>query len=410
MKILQLNKFFYPRGGAEHHMFDLIDLLTSKGHTVIPFSMHHPANKPSPYSSYFVSEADFSKSNWRAFKELKRVLYSREAEHKLRHLIHRERPDVAHAHLLYHHLSPSVLVALKKAGIPVVMTIHDWKLLCPNYKLFTEGAPCTRCRGHHYEQATLHRCVRDEVLPSMLASIESWFHHSKRYYEDYIDLLIAPSHFVKEMFEYFGWPKEKIKLLPHFLPPGLEVVETPIPTKPRFAYVGRLSAEKGIKELVHEWFNKKIPYTLEIYGAGPLEDELRLLLASQKGEPRVVLLGQMDRATLWRRLRSAAGVVIPTLMFETFGLVAIEAFASGIPVIASRRGALSELVERSGAGTLFDWSSSGITLLAALESAWRRRVDLRHRAHVYMSSEHKSDSYYNELMALYHQVLTNRSS
>lgn len=410
MKILQINKFYYPRGGAEHHMFDLAALLASEGHTVIPFAMHHPQNVPTPYSRYFVSEADFSRSSWRAFKEFGRVLYSREAKRQVSKLIADERPDIAHVHLLYHHLSPSVLVALKNAGIPVVLTIHDWKLLCPSYTLFTQGQPCTRCMGGHYGQATAHRCIRNELLPSVLASLEAFFHHAKKYYEEYIDALVAPSHFVKEMFVHFGWPAEKITIVPHFLSPRLPIVADPLPAAhpPRFAYVGRLSPEKGVSELVSYWLDKKIPYSLEMYGTGPLEDELRYTLASQRNGARIVLLGQADRSTLWKRLATASAVVVPTRMYETFGLVVLEALAAGIPVVASRRGALAEIVEQSHAGVLFDWSETGVPLMQALESVLKRSNDWRSRAHHYITTHHQPKSYYQELMAVYHALLTNR--
>ncbi|MDO8626623.1 MAG: glycosyltransferase [Candidatus Magasanikbacteria bacterium] len=406
MKILQINKFFYRRGGAEQHMFDLIDLLEKNGHTAVPFASRHPLNEPSIYSGEFVAGADLSEVSWRSALLAPRVLYNFEAKRKLTNLIRLTRPDIAHAHLIYHHLSPSVLVALQKAKIPVVMTIHDWKPLCPNYLLYTENAPCTRCSDRQYIHATHHRCIKNKFWPSILSSFEAYFHHNRRYYEDYIDHLIAPSNFARDMFINFGWSADKITILPHFLTPEIkiaEVAEEASARAPEFAYVGRLSPEKGVKELVEYWIRAKVPYALHIFGEGPLYDFINALCLNSGN---IFMAGRFKRAELFNQLNRFTAVIIPSVFFETFGLVAMEALAAGVPVIAHRRGALPEIVTASKAGLLFDWSEAGTSLRLALDEMIKKRAIFSHHATQYMKHHHQSESYYKALMAIYQKLLT----
>lgn len=418
MKILQINKFFYRRGGAEQHLFDLIDLLQAHGHSVIPFAGAHPKNEPSDYSRYWPSWVEWGNFSWQNIFSIPRLIYSREAKRKLAALIAAERPDIAHAHLIYHHLSPSVLVALKQAKIPVVLTIHDWKLLCPNYILYTEGELCIRCKDRKYIHAARHRCIHNKLLPSLVASLEAYVHHAKRYYEDYIDALIAPSDFVREMFIDFGWPSEKITVLPHFLSNSIERASSPAAgpspiltigasaVEPVFVYAGRLSLEKGIRELVNYWIDKKVPYRLDVFGSGELEEELRARVGAAHCAS-VVLQGAKPRAYIMEQLPTYSALIIPSLVYEIFGLVAIEAWAQGVPVVAHRRGALTELVTNSKAGVLFDWSEVGISLSDALHDLLAGRNTLAKHALSYLHRHHQSEPYYKALLDIYAR-LTNR--
>ena len=153
MKILNINKFFYLRGGAERYYFALSKLLEDNGHKIIPFSMKEEKNFPSSYSKYFVDNLELGNAGLNIINKSIRPIWYKEAQKKLEALIKLEKPDIAHLHLIYHHLSPSILPILKKYNIPVVMTVHDYKLICPNYKLYTKNAVCKRCKGHKYYNA-----------------------------------------------------------------------------------------------------------------------------------------------------------------------------------------------------------------------------------------------------------------
>lgn len=402
MRILQINKFFYRRGGADHHFLDLCDLLEEKGDRVSVFSMQDRRNRPSIYEKYFVSNAEYGRFNPRSFLRPFRILYSLEAERKISALIAKEKPEIAHIHLIYHHLSPSVLVGLKKAGVPVVMTIHDWKALCPNYTLFTEGSPCERCLGGKYIQCYKHRCIKNSPSMSLFAAAEAYFHHAKKYYEKYVDLLIAPSQFVKDKFVHFGWPENKIRVLPHFLPLGFSVstLAPSIPPKQLFVYIGRLSPEKGADKLVAWWLKNEPKIPLEVYGDGPLKGKISEMVSAASAK-NILLHGQASREEIYAGIEDATAVILPSVAWETFGLTAIESWSHGLPVVASNRGAYSELVKRSRAGVLFDWEKDD------LRSALNLSADpaLRQNALSYMALNHAPQDYYDRLMQIYREFV-----
>lgn len=399
MRILQINKFFYRRGGADHHFFDLSDLLKSKGEEVIHFSMKHPDNLSSPYEKFFVSEVNFEKTTVDSVLKSGRVFYSAEANKKLDRLIKETKPDIAHAHLVYHQLPPSLLEVLKRNNVPVVMTIHDWKPICPNYLLYTEGRPCARCKDKKYYHCLQYKCVEDSYAKSFLASMESYFHHAKRYYEDCVDMYVAPSRFVKEMFLSFGWKESKIKVLPHFLPDSFSRVSVP-PANPvlaSFAYIGRLSKEKGADRLVKYWAKKRVNHQLDVYGSGPLENDLARFLEKNKIQ-NIRLMGRAARESI--NFSKYTAIIIPSEFYETFGLVAIESWARGVPIIARDSGGLAELMESSKAGLAFDWEND--SLAKALDEIRDERF--RQNAVSYMRSSHRPDDYYEKIMSVYRQI------
>lgn len=401
MKILEVNKFYYRRGGADHHFLDLCELLRKKGESVAVFSMRDKRNERNQYEKYFVSNIEFGKLDWKLFSRPFRMIYSREAERKIERLIRDFKPDIAHLHLIYHHLSPSILVALKKAKIPTVLTIHDWKLLCPNYKLFTQGELCERCRGGRYYQCSLHRCVHNSFAQSLTTTLEAYIHHAKKYYENYIDCLIAPSEFVRDKFIKFGWSARKIVVLPHFISDKIQLSgdAVPVPHEKNFVYIGRLSAEKGVDRLVDIWVKNKISYPLNIFGGGPL---LNRIEKQAKNNSSIFIHGQVAREKVFEKLESATAVIIPSVCYETFGLVAIESWARGVPVVASRLGGLEELVKQSGAGVFFDWKADNF--IKALEKV--DKLEFRQRAVAYMRENHNSDDYFLKIMSIFSGLLS----
>lgn len=401
MKILEVNKFHYRRGGADHHFLDLCELLKKKGEDVAVFSMKDKRNERNQFEKYFVSNIEFGKLDWKFFSRPVRMIYSREAKRKIERLIGDFKPDIAHLHLIYHHLSPSILVALNNAKIPTILTIHDWKLICPNYQLFTQGEPCERCRGGKYYQCSLHKCVHNSCAQSMTATVEAYIHHAKKYYENYIDCLIAPSEFVKNKFIEFGWKAEKIVVLPHFISDRIQVLGSAsvAPKEKNFVYVGRLSAEKGVDRLIDFWVQNRISYPLNIYGDGPLFNKIKKQAMKNSS---IFVHGQVDREKVFEKLSDATAVIIPSACYETFGLVAIESWARGVPVVASNLGGLEELIKKSGAGVLFDWKSDNI--VGALEKV--DDFELRQKAIAYMREYHDSGEYFKKIMSIFSGLLS----
>ena len=169
MKILQLNKYFYQKGGAETVFFNTISTLENRGHQVIPFALKNTKNKFSEFESYFVEYPELSESNiWTKIINTPAFIYNRQAAKQLERLIMAEKPDIAHIHLLFNSLSVSILPVLKKYKIPTVMTVHDYRLICPAYTLTNgKGEICELCKDRHFIHCTLNKCSNGNLTNSM---------------------------------------------------------------------------------------------------------------------------------------------------------------------------------------------------------------------------------------------------
>ena len=362
MKILQVNKFYYPRGGADRYFLDLTAALKEAGHEVAVFSMQHPQNAATPWSRYFVSRVSFNGSGLKnKLKIPGRVLYSLEAKKKFTRLIKDFQPEIIHLHNIYHHLSPSILDAAAHAKIPVVMHLHDYKLICPNHALFTDGAVCERCRPQHYGRCWKHRCVKNSLTASALAALEMYLHHSLlKIYEKNIAVFIAPSEFMKNTAVRFGQDEKKIQVI--YNPYGREFsagngatekIENKKMTTGKkddyFFYFGRLSAEKGLPVLIRAaaLSGQKV----KIAGNGSEEIMLRKLVEDLKAP--VEFLGLKNAAELKPLISGSQAIIIPSIWNENMPLSLLEAFSLGQPAIVSNIGGLPEVVQEGINGWLF---------------------------------------------------------
>lgn len=348
MNILNINKFYYLRGGAERYYFSLTKLLEAHGHDVVPFSMQDERNFPSAYAKHFISNLELGKPGLRQIKQISRSVWSAEAKRALEGLLDEVKIDIAHIHLIYHHLSPSILPLLKKRGIPVVMTLHDYKLICPNYLLYTDGKPCERCRGHKYYNAVLHRCLKKSVGVSAVAAVEMSMHKLMQVYERNIDVFIAPSEFVKNEYVKFGQDASKIVVIPHFIDPSflepLKLTKMGKEEAPYMIYAGRLSSEKGIDKLLETFYIYKPHLALKIAGSGPLLPWLQDYIQKRGLQNKVELLGHVSTETLRELIAKAQLTVVPSRVYETFGFSALESIAMGTPVVGFAMGGLTEIV------------------------------------------------------------------
>lgn len=358
MRVLLVNKFLRLVGGTETVFFNEWQWLEEAGHEVIPFGMAHAANIASPYRHFWVAETDYHHPQLR---HLATLFWSQEAAEKLAALIKVSPPDVAHLHNIYHQLSPSVVQVLAEANIPTLLTIHDYKLVCPNYRLYTQGQVCTRCVAGTPLSAFVHRCLKDSWLVSGLGALETTFHRWKKVYGQ-VGQFIAPSQFAKKMMVQGGWAEEKVTVLPHALPK----VEMPASTRtnePFILYAGRLVAEKGVWLFVEA--ARKLPdIPFRMVGSGQLQEKIE-----QNCPPNLRLLGQMPATALAQQYAQARAVVIPSLWYEIFGMVALEAMGHGVPVIASDIGGLPEVVEHGQTGWLFP-AGDVAALVAAISKLW----------------------------------------
>lgn len=355
MKILLVNNFHYLRGGAERAYFDLGKLLEDRGEEVAYFSTINPRNKPSKFNSYFVRDYDLDKS-YGILTRLKiafRIIYNREASRKMKKIIKDFQPDVVHLHNIYHHLSPSVLRVLKKYDIPVVMSLHDYKLVCPDYKMFRQGKICEQCLGGKFYNCLRHRCISGSWGKSLLLTLEAYIHSKLLKTYQRVDLFISPSHYLKDIFVRSGFKENKIKVLPHFLFSEEWKEEEVESGGDYFLYFGRLSPEKGVDILIQA-LSQANNLELKIVGEGSERSNLESLVREKGLGGRVEFLGFKQGEGLKKIIQNAQAVVFPFVWAEVFGYTILESLALGVPVIASRAGAAPELVKDGENGFLFE--------------------------------------------------------
>lgn len=349
-RLVSLNSYHYRRGGSDVVYFEHDALFQQLGWDTAMFAMHHPLNVESQWSEYFAEELEFGFS-YNAIDTLVRagrVVYSMDARRQMQRLIKDFKPTVAHAHCIYHHLSPSVLSALKAQGIPVVMTAHDLKLACPAYKMLNDNGICEKCRGGNLLHLAKNRCVRGSLGASMLVMLESAVHKSLGMYKKNLDRVVVPSHFFHDKLVEWGWPREQIAYIPNFV--DVDHLQPRTSVGKSVLYFGRLAPEKGVDTLMHAAAAAGVP--LEIAGTGPSEDELKALAESIDGDIR--FLGRLEKAEVEQAVTDCRVVVLPSRWYENAPMSILESYALGTAVVGARIGGIPELVQENQTGFLFD--------------------------------------------------------
>jgi glycosyltransferase involved in cell wall biosynthesis len=379
MDVLQVNKFFYEKGGAERYFFSVSRALAERGHRVYHFSMRHPANLPSPFEPFFVGEKDY-----RGRLDLGRRLAagfsfirSKEAGRKMAALIAAHRPDIAHLHNIYHQITPAVIPVLKRAGIPIIMTLHDYKLICPNYSFFAHGAFCERCLGGRFHQAAVTRCHGGLLGRSLLLTIEAYWQEWTGVYNQ-IDLFLAPSRYIRDKFIQAGFQAERIRYLRPYVAAEEQLggggPQPPLDGLPDdyILYFGRLSGEKGIGTLLSALTHvPEVP--LVVVGDGPEAGALKRRAAA--GDLQVTFLGHIRRPGLDDVIGRARLVVLPAVWPENAPFTVLEAALHGVPVVVSDMGGLPEQVEFLG-GDVFR-SGDSAALADRIRESWSNPEESR---------------------------------
>ncbi len=347
MRVLMVNAFHWLKGGVERTLFDETRWLEAAGHEVAHFATSDSRNLPSPYARHFAPAVDYAEEvpAWKQLPNLPRALWSAPAARALTGLLAEWRPDVAHVHAPSRYLTPSVMAALERARVPMVMTLHDFKPWCTNRLLFARGELCERCRGGRHWHAAAIGCVQRSHLKSVVGAVEAYTHDRRRAYAG-VRRWIAPSRFARDKAISLGADASRVRLLPH----GVELpaaASGPADLPVRFAlYAGRLSDEKGVR-LLPALARAIAPVPLLVAGGGPLEAWLR-----SQGAATLRLLGHLGSSELAAVRTRATVVLVPSRFPETFGYAVAEAQLEGRVVVASTIGALTELVEHEATGLL----------------------------------------------------------
>jgi glycosyltransferase involved in cell wall biosynthesis len=360
-------------------------LLERSGHEVIAFERHNDDIDESTLRRRWALALDGA--------------WSRQSYDDVAALIRRRRPDVAHFHNTFPLISPSAYAACRDNGVPVVQTLHNYRLICANGLLLRDGRPCEACVGTSLLPALRYRCYRGS-LPATGAVV--WMLARNRWrgtYRHLVDRYIALTNFAAGRLVAGGLPAERMTVKPNFL----DAPSVGAEARENFAvYVGRLSAEKGVRTLLNAW--RHVPsLPLKIVGDGPLRAELADTAA--RHGLAVEVLGQRPRDDVLRLVRRAALQIVPSEWYEGFPMVILEAFASATPVVAARLGSLAEIVEHERTGLLF--SPGDAADLAAKVQALANspaRLDYGRAARAVFERNYTPERNLAQLMDIYRQV------
>ena len=400
MKIILCTEFHHDRGGGYAFAIDSQRLLEAHGHEVIPFAAHHPDNVPSRYEDQFIEYDDLmdvvSRREWlRAPTAMARLISNREAAAALRRSIERYRPDLVHTHIIATYLTQSVWAAASDAGVPVVHTLHDYKLLCPDTHLFCRGAVCERCRGGRYFHCLLRRCKRGSLAASAAAVAQAYVQRSLRRHERCVAAFVAPSAFIAAKHSDFGLPASKLHHIPNFTWPTRRLPRRSAGSG--FLYCGRLSEEKGVAVLVEA--ARLVPEAeVVLAGSGDLRGAL-----GPRPPANMRFLGQVPREHVPALMADARALIVPSIWYENCSLSVLEAFAAGAPVIGSALGGLPEQID-SGANGLLVPPDDAPALAEAMRSLHRdAHLALRMGAAAKAKADrtYSPQAHYDSLMRLY---------
>ncbi len=409
MKVLLVNNFYYNRGGDCTYLFAVKNLLEKKGHKVSIFSMQHPQNIDSEYSKYFVSYINYDEEIKNvnissAVKVLNRTIYSKEAKEKVEKLIKDERPDIAHLQNIHHHITPSIFYVFKKYNIPIVWTLHDYTLICPNTSFISHGKICEKCRKRKYFWPSIVRCKKDSFGASSMAAFEAIFHSIMKV-DNLIDFFITPSDFLHSKFLEYGINSDKLVRLNHF--PIFNCSREKQAPDDFYLYVGRLSEEKGIKTLIDAALRVNSG-KLKVVGSGPMLEELITYTKAKDKNKIVEFLGHKDREELIKLYKICKFIVVPSEWYEISGLIIFEAFAYGKPAIGSKIGGIKELIKDTERGILFE--PGNVEDLSAAIKFLLNNYDIveemGENARDFVSTELSAEKHYRKLIEIYKQAIS----
>lgn len=348
--LLSINNYYFRRGGAEVVFLEQNRLLEKEGWGVIPFSMTHEKNLSCEWSPYFVDEIEFGQkySMIEKIGHAMKVIYSFESRNKMQKLLGNVHPNIAHAHNVYHHISPSFFSLLQSYQIPTVLTLHDLKLACPAYKMLTHDGVCERCKAGAIWNVMLHKCVKNSRTLSSIIFVESAVHRLLGCYSNSVDRFIVPSFFYLEKFVEWGWTRNKFSYLPNFVDITSHVPDEDIGKA--FIYFGRLGSEKGLKTFIKAAARVDVP--IWIVGTGPEESSLKDLAAVYG--TNVTFFGYKTGNDLHELIRRSRAMVLPSEWFENAPMSVLESYALGRPVIGANIGGIPELIRISETGDIFE--------------------------------------------------------
>ena len=364
LNILIVNWTWYPSGGDWTYIENLCRFYESLGHTVIPFSMANEKNFPTPFSEYFISNIDYRELNKNktvvsGLKAVKNTIYSTQAKSNLKSLLEKYPIDIVHLNNIHHYLTPaSIIPVIRKKNIPIIWTLHDYVILCPNTTFISHENICEKCKGGKFYQCIVNKCKKESVQASFVAALESYANKYSNPYK-YIDYFICPSEFIRKKFEAFGFDSRKLRQVYNLFDiqsvSGQYEAPPEATNRPYIVYVGNILKVKGIFTLVKAMTG--LDLDLKVIGSGEHFDELKELVEHDHIQ-NVKLLGKMPKEEVFRFVQHALFVVVASEWYENLPYSLIEALLLAKPVLGADIGGIPELVINGVTGQLFQPANS----------------------------------------------------
>lgn len=392
LKILLIHNEYILAGGEDSVLQAESELLQSHGDDV---RSHIVSSKSIDSKSKMLSVAwNFS--------------YSQSSKRRIMDLLAETRPDVAHVHNFVPLITPSVFDACQESNVPVVQTLHNYRYLCSASVLLRDGKICEKCvHGSHYNAAR-YKCFRGSLPQSLIHAHMLEKHYRLKTWSTKVDRFIAVGKFVREKYLEAGFPPERVVAKYNFLPAGFGVAPTDLDARwaePRALFVGRLAPEKGVRTMIEGWRDLDVP--LDVFGGGPLEDELK------KAAPdNVTILGARPREEVFAAMKRAAFLVMPSEWYEACPMVLVEGMAHGLPIVATRLGAMAEIVADGETGVLFE-PANARDLVEKVNQVLAQPEEMKAmavQAQKVSETRFSAEQNYRELRAIYETVIEERRS
>jgi len=409
MKILIINKYLYNRGGDTTYTFNLGNLLKDNGHQVFYWGMYHQKNIVNNDDSFpsFIdfNELNKSKSIRNGVEVLNRSIYSFKIKKQMALFLSETKPDIVHLNNIHSHLTPSIIDSINNAQIPIIWTLHDFELICPNIHFLNNGKVCEDCKVTKYYMATINRCKKNSFSASLMASIKSTAHYSLNI-KNKISSFITPSQFMKNKFIEYGWPSDKFYHMRNFLPKEKNINNVPFNDDSYIIYFGGLNKWKGVWTLL-----KAAKYIKDIkiifLGEG-LERRIMEEYAHNNDIINVSFLGHLSGNELSSFIAGAEFSIVPSECYENCPFSILESYSFGVPVIGANIGGIPELIENGKTGFLFK-SGDALELSEKIKTLYQspELVDeFSNNAKKFSEDNFSSVQYYNALLNIYQTALS----
>lgn len=408
MKVLLVDVYNYNKGGAETVCFNTGEMLEKEGHEIVYFTLKWDNNLPSKFERYFPESKETRKGMFRQVINLRNYFYYPDAARKMEQLILDEKPDIVHIHLMWGQISPSIFPVLKKYNIPVIFTVHDYRLVCPAYSFKNGGGEvCEACAGKHFYRCFTHKCTKGSRFLSFFMAAEMYFRNRFFNPSKCIDGFLYVSDFARKKCEqYMPVLKNKANIVLHNFSVSIAPYGRCVVGEKYFLFLGRLSEEKGIVTLMNA-MKKNPDCQLKIVGAGPLDNELNSYKIEHHLD-NVEFLGFKSGQELVELKRNAYFVIVPSEWYENNPMAIIESYAEGVPAIGARIGGIPEIIEEGKTGYIFS-PKNEIELAELIKQAANltdeQYLEMSNNAIQFAHDDMSKESYYKRLLPFYQQII-----